>query len=145
MCCKLLRTENDFVLTVLRVVLGVVFFAHGAQKVLGWWGGPGFEQTVTMFTEQMSLPAQVAYLVMACEFLGGAALVVGFLGRVAALGIIVIMVGAIAMVHGQHGLFLAQKGFEYNLVLIAVALAVMVKGSGALSVDHVLAGPPDRN
>jgi putative oxidoreductase len=131
-------------LTVLRLALGVVFFAHGAQKVLGWYGGPGFSGTMQMFTGTMGIPALLAVLAIAAEFLGGLGLIAGFLGRIAAFGIIANMVVAIFMVHAPFGFFMnwtgaqAGEGFEYHLLAIAIGLAVLIRGSGALSVDLAL-------
>jgi putative oxidoreductase len=141
---KLIKTTNDLTPTILRLTLGVVFFAHGAQKTLGWFGGYGFSGTMGFFTQQAHIPAVFAFLAICAEFLGGIGLLLGFLGRVAAFGIACNMVVAIAMVHGRFGLFAnwsgTQKGegYEYHLLAIAIALAVMIKGSGALSIDHAL-------
>src|SRR5690242_2072880 len=96
---KLINTTNDPVVTILRLVLGVVFFAHGAQKTLGWFGGYGFSGTMGFFTNQMHIPAPFAALAIAAEFLGGIGLILGFLGRVAAFGIACNMVVAVYMVH----------------------------------------------
>lgn len=123
-------------LSLLRFALGLIFFMHGAQKVLGWFGGPGLEATVGMMTKN-GMPAVLAYLVSFGEFLGGIALMVGFLSRIAAIGIAIIMAGAIITVHGRHGFFLPQ-GFEYNLALIAMSLGVMIGGGGCLSLDNLL-------
>src|ERR1700687_2106019 len=95
---RLMGTSNDVSLTTLRVVLGVVFFAHGAQKMLGWFGGYGFHGTMGAFTH-MGLPAPVAFLIICTEFLGGLGLIVGLLTRIASLGLAGLMVGAIFMVH----------------------------------------------
>jgi putative oxidoreductase len=124
--------------------LGVVFFAHGAQKTLGWFGGYGFSGTMGFFTHQMGIPAPLAALAIAAEFLGGVGLLLGFLGRIAAFGIACNMVIAVVMVHQHFGFFAnwtgQQKGegFEYHILAIAIALAIMIKGSGALSVDRAL-------
>ncbi len=140
----LIRTKDDYGLTILRLVLGIVFFAHGAQKMLGWFGGYGFSGTMAYFTHA-GIPAPLAFLAIAAELFGGLGLVLGLLGRVAAFGIAVNMLVAIATVHSQFGLFMnwsgAQKGegFEYHLLAIAIAAAVMVGGSGAWSVDGALA------
>jgi len=141
---KLISTSNDFTLTVVRLVLGVTFFAHGAQKMLGWFGGYGFHGTMGFFTQMLHVPAPLAFLAICAEFFGGLGLIVGLLGRVAAFGIAVNMLVAIFTVHLQNGFFAnwtgQQKGegFEYHLLAIALALVVMVKGSGALSVDRAL-------
>jgi putative oxidoreductase len=141
---KLMNTTDDFAVTILRLFLGVVFFAHGAQKALGWFGGYGFSATMGFFTHQMGIPAPLAVLAIAAEFLGGIGLLVGFLGRVAAFGIACNMMVAVVMVHRHFGLFAnwsgQQKGegIEYHILAIAIALAIMIKGSGAFSVDRAL-------
>ena len=147
---KLLSTSNDLTLTLVRLVLGVVFFAHGAQKMLGWFGGYGFHGTMGFFTQQMGIPAPLAFLAICAEFFGGLGLILGLLARIAALGIITNMLVAIVTVHTANGFFMnwsgQQKGegFEYHLLAITLALIVVIKGSGALSVDRMLAGS-DRN
>jgi putative oxidoreductase len=140
---RLLSTSNDVTLTFLRLVLGVVFFAHGAQKMLGWFGGYGFHATMGFFTH-MGMPAAVAFLIICTEFFGGLGLIVGLLTRIAALGIGVEMIGAILMVHLPNGFFMnwtgSQKGegFEYHLLAIAVAGALLVRGAGKFSADQAL-------
>jgi len=124
-------------------VLGVVFFAHGAQKMLGWFGGYGFHGTMGFFTH-MGMPAAVAFLIICTEFFGGLGLIVGLLTRIAALGIGCEMIGAIFMVHLPNGFFMnwvgTQKGegFEYHLLVIAVAATLLLRGAGAFSVDRAL-------
>jgi len=143
MFTKLVSTSNDSMQVVLRLVLGVIFFAHGAQQMLGWFGGYGFTGTMGAF-EQMGIPAAFAFVSIAAEFFGGLGLLLGFLGRVAAFGVMVNMVVAIVMVHRHFGLFMnwagnqKGEGFEYHLLAIAVALAVIVRGSGAFSLDRLL-------
>ena len=122
-------------LSIVRVALGFIFFMHGAQKVMGWFGGPGLEAMVGMMTKN-GMPAALAYLVAFGEFLGGIGLIVGFLSRIAAAGIVIIMIGAIVTVHGQNGFFL-PKGYEYNLALAAMGLAVVLGGGGCLSLDNL--------
>jgi len=140
---RIVDTRNDLTLTMLRLVLGVVFFAHGAQKMLGWFGGYGFSGTMAFFA-QMGIPAPFAFLAIVAEFFGGLGLLVGFLGRIAAFGITCNMLVAVAMVHRQNGLFMnwsgnqKGEGFEYHLLAIAIALAVMLNGSGAWSMDRFL-------
>jgi putative oxidoreductase len=140
---KLLTTSDDWTLTLMRLVLGVIFFAHGAQKMLGWFGGNGFSGTMGFFTHS-GIPAPLAFLAIAAEFFGGMGLVVGLLSRVAALGIVVNMVVAVLTVHLPNGLFMnwtgAQKGegFEYHLLAIAIGIAILVRGGGAVSMDRAL-------
>lgn len=145
---KLLATPNDFTYTMVRLVLGVVFFAHGAQKMLGWFGGYGFHGTMAFFTQAMHIPAPFAFLAICAEFFGGLGLILGLLGRVAAFGISMNMLVAVLTVHIHNGFFAnwtgQQKGegFEFHLVALALLLVTMIKGSGAFSVDHALAGSP---
>jgi putative oxidoreductase len=142
---KLFATDNDFATATVRLVLGIVLFAHGAQKMLGWFGGYGFHGTMGFFTQAMHIPAPLAFLAIAAEFFGGLGLIVGFLTRIAALGIFVNMLVAIAMVHHNFGLFMnwtgTQKGegFEYHLLAIAIAVLLMIRGAGAASIDRLLA------
>ena len=141
---KLLATPNDWALTLLRLVMGVVFFAHGAQKVLGWFGGYGLSGTMGFFTQMMHIPAPFAFLAICAEFLGGLGLIIGFFGRIAAFGILCNMVVAVQMVHSKIGFFMnwsgQQKGegFEYHLLAIVIALVLIARGSGAFSVDRAL-------
>jgi putative oxidoreductase len=138
-----MATSNDVALTTLRVVLGVVFFAHGAQKMLGWFGGYGFHGTMGFFTH-MGMPAPVALLIICTEFFGGLGLLLGLLTRIAAIGVFGLMVGAIFMVHLQNGFFMnwmgTQKGegFEFHLLVLAIAAALLLRGAGAFSLDRSL-------
>ncbi|HLK31589.1 MAG TPA: DoxX family protein [Terriglobales bacterium] len=140
---KLLQTNNDPVLIIVRLVLGVVFFAHGAQKMLGWFGGYGFSATMGFF-EHNGIPAVFAFLAIAAEFFGGLGLLLGLLTRVAAFGITCNMLVAIATVHARNGLFMnwtgTQKGegIEFHLLVLAITLLLMVRGAGALSLDRLL-------
>jgi len=146
---RLMGTTDDLTLTVLRLVLGGVFFAHGAQKMLGWFGGYGFSGTIDFFSQQMHIPGPFALLAIDAEFFGSIGLVLGLLGRVAAFGIACNMVVAICLVHRHFGLFAnwsgTQKGegFEYHLLAIAITLAIMIKGSGAISLDRALSESSD--
>jgi putative oxidoreductase len=141
---KLISTENSAAITILRLVLGIVFFAHGAQKMLGWFGGYGFTGTMGFFTGAMHIPAVFAFLAIAAEFFGGLGLIFGFLTRIAAFGIAVNMLVAIAMVHAQFGFFMnwagTQKGegIEYHLLTLAITIFLMIKGAGAFSIDRAL-------
>jgi putative oxidoreductase len=144
---KLTATDNDTPVVVLRLVLGVIFFAHGAQKMLGWFGGYGFSGTMGFFTGMLHIPALFAFLAIAAEFFGGLGLILGFLTRVAAFGIFCNMIVAVAMVHGQFGFFMnwtgAQKGegYEYHLLALATTAFLMIRGAGAASVDRLLSSP----
>ena len=140
---KLVRTDDDITGFILRALLGIVFFPHGAQKVLGWFGGYGFEGTMASF-ERMGIPAIFALLAILAEFLGSIGLLTGFLTRVAAFGITCNMVVAVFMVHLKNGFFMnwfgnqKGEGFEYHILVIAITLALMVRGGGRWSVDGLL-------
>src|SRR6476660_5418712 len=142
---RLISTDNDRMLTFMRLVLGAVFFAHGAQKLLGWFGGFGYTATMAAFSQQMGIPAALAFIAIAAEFFGGIGLVSGFLGRVAALGISIDMLVAIRKVHLHNGFFMnwygnqKGEGFEYHLLVLAIGLLLVVRGSGAWSLDRALA------
>ena len=141
---KLLATDDSTATTIVRLVLGVIFFAHGAQKMLGWFGGYGFTATMGFFTGAMHIPAPFAFLAIAAEFFGGLGLILGLLARIAAFGIFVNMLVAIAKVHFAFGLFMnwsgTQKGegFEYHLLVLAMTAFLMIRGAGAFSVDRAL-------
>ena len=140
----MLGTDGDWVITIARIVPGVVFFAHGAQIALGWFGGSGLQSTVRVFRETLRIPAPLAVLAVAAEFVGGLGLIVGLLSRVAALGIAVVMSVALVAVHRRFGFFMnwyGEKqghGIEYHVLVLAIALAVMIKGGGSFSLDQVL-------
>ena len=144
MLTRLLGTDADWVITMVRMVLGIVFFAHGAQMALGWFGGAGLQSTVRTFRESLRIPAPLALLSVAAEFLGGLGLIAGLLSRVAAFGIVVVMGVALLVVHRKFGFFMnwfGEKqghGIEYHVLVLALALTVVVKGAGAFSLDHVL-------
>jgi putative oxidoreductase len=141
---KLMATTNDYGPTVARLVLGAVMLPHGLQKTVGWFGGYGFRATMGHFTGQAHLPWVVAFLVIVIESLGSLMLIAGLLGRAAALGVVAVMVGAIATVHGRFGFFMnwsgnqPGEGFEYHLLAIGLALVVLLRGSGAISLDRLL-------
>lgn len=141
---KIFATRNDFALAIARLILGIVFFAHGAQLVLGWFGGQTFPNSMNMFVHAMHIPPLFAALAILSEFLGGIGLIVGFLSRIAAFGIAVDMLVAIFKVHIHVGFFMnwygnqKGEGYEYHLLVLALCLLFMVKGSGALSLDRLL-------
>ena len=124
-------------------MLGLVFFAHGAQKMLGWFGGYGFSGTLSAFSTS-GMPIPLALFVILTEFFGSVALICGAFARVASGAIALLMVGAIAMVHARVGFYMnwfgQQKGegFEYHLLAIGLAVAVLVRGAGSFSIDGLL-------
>lgn len=139
----LLKTGNGIDTFLLRLVLGVVMFPHGAQKVLGWFGGYGFAGTMGAFTQQMHIPALFAFLAIAAEFAGALGLIVGLTTRVAAFGVGVTMAVAATM-HWQNGFFMnwygnqKGEGFEYHLLAIGIAVVIMIKGGGRFSLDRAV-------
>lgn len=143
---SLLKTTDSILPTVARLTLGIVMFPHGAQKVLGWFGGYGFSGTMGFFTGQMHIPALFAFLAIAAEFAGSLGLITGFLSRIAAFGIAANMLVAIAMVHGGNGFFMnwygnqKGEGIEYHLLAIGLATIVLIAGAGKASIDRALTG-----
>ncbi len=143
MLSRIIRTDDDRAALVARLVLALVIFPHGAQKALGWFGGFGVAGTVG-FMGTMGIPAALAWLAIAAEFLGSIALVIGFLGRVAAFGIMVNMIVATLTVHWPNGFFMnwsgtqAGEGFEMHLLALGLALPLVVRGGGAYSADAVI-------
>jgi putative oxidoreductase len=145
---KLIETKRDAldgVLLALRLALGVVMFPHGAQKMLGWFGGHGFSGTMYFFTTMMHIPAFFAVLAILAEFVGSILVILGALTRLAALAIAVNMVVAVLTVHLPNGFFMnwagQQKGegIEYFIYAITVGLALAVVGGGRFSLDALLA------
>ncbi len=142
---KLLKTENDTATMILRVLLGVVFFPHGMQKLLGIYGGYGFSGTYGFFTGTLGIPAIFAVLAILAEGLGSLGLLAGFLTRLSAFGIGTNMVVAVLMIHHKYGFYMnwdgkqAGEGFEYHLLAIAIAIALVIKGGGRWSIDRLIA------
>lgn len=143
---KIFQTDDDMASLVLRLLLGIVFFAHGMQKVLGWFGGAGFSGTMDAFTVKMGIPAFFAILAILAEAAGSLGLITGFLTRIAAFGIACNMVVAVFMVHLKNGFFMnwfgkqQGEGFEYHILVIAITIALMIRGGGRWSIDRLLSG-----
>jgi len=141
----LFATDEGWAGLILRLTLGIVMFPHGAQKLLGWYGGFGFTGTLGFFTEQMHLPWLIAFLIIIGEFFGSLGLLVGFLTRFSAASIGVIMLGAISLVHSRHGFFMnwagkqAGEGYEYHLLVLGISIALVIIGAGRWSVDGLIA------
>jgi putative oxidoreductase len=128
------RPAVDLALLVARVIVGIIFAAHGAQKLFGAFGGQGLSKVVEVM-------GPLGYPVTIGEFFGGLGLVVGFLCRFSAASLIVIMVGAIGMVHGKNGFFLSDQGFEYNLALIGLLVPILIAGPGKYAIGRFLPLP----
>ena len=140
----LFQTNEKFSYWVPRVILGCVMLPHGAQKLFGWFGGFGFTNTMTYFTQTTGLPWIIAFLIVMGESLGSLGLILGFFTRLSALGLICIMVGAIITVHIPNGFFMnwfgkqAGEGFEYHLLVIGMSIPLVISGGGKYSVDVLI-------
>lgn len=141
---RIIETSGGRTATLLRVVLGSVMLPHGAQKLLGWFGGPGVAGTIEHFRHDWSIPAIVTVLVIVAEFFGALALIAGFMTRFSAASIAAVMLGAIYFDHWQFGFFMnwfgvqAGEGFEYHILAIAQSAALVLLGGGWLSLDDLL-------
>ena len=139
------QTDDTWAGLILRLTLGLGMFPHGAQKLLGWYGGFGFSGTMGFFTETMHLPWIVSLLVIVGEFFGSLGLIAGFLTRFTAASFMVIMLGAITTAHLQNGFFMnwsgkqQGEGYEYHILVIGIGLALLVTGAGKWSIDKVIA------
>ena len=123
---------------ILRFALGIIFFVHGAQKLLGWFGGYGWSGTMGFLTQTLNIPAPLAALVILTEFFGGIGIFLGLLTRPAALGISLTMLGAAVKVHLANGFFQEKGGVEYVFILFFVSLYFVVNGAGTISVDTLI-------
>jgi putative oxidoreductase len=140
-----LSNELSIALVLLRTILGVVFFMHGAQKVLGWFGGYGLKVTVGHFKNALHIPSPLGYVAALAEFFGSIALLFGLFTQAAALGILITMLVATVKVHAPAGFFLNAtndpkrgNGYEYSLTLAVIALVLVIFGGGSYSLDAVL-------
>ena len=138
------QTRNDFTGLIIRLTLGLVIFPHGAQKVLGLFGGYGFSGTMSYFTETLHLPWIVAFLVILIEFVGAISFLLGFASRIWGMLTIFLFIGIIFTAHLDNGFFMnwygnqKGEGYEYHLLIIGLALALVANGSGKLSIDQKL-------
>jgi putative oxidoreductase len=141
---KIFQTNESNASTIIRIVLGLILFPHGAQKMLGWFGGYGFSGTMGFLTGTAGLPWIIAFLVIAIEFFGAIALIFGFATRIVSVGIISLFTGIILTSHFQNGFFmnwygnLKGEGYEFHLLIIGMAIALLVSGAGKWSVDYAL-------
>ncbi len=141
---KLFQTENSWSFLTLRILLALVIFPHGAQKLFGWFGGHGFDAAMNGFTAHMHIPWLFALLAILAESIGPMALFIGFLSRIAAFGIFCEMIVAIWLVHWPHGFFMNWfgkqngEGFEYHILVIAISVALLLGGGGKWSLDRLI-------
>jgi putative oxidoreductase len=141
---SLVATDDRLALTLARLTVGIVYFPHGMQKLLGWFGGPGFAGMLHVFHDQSGIPVVFAVLAILAESVGAIMLILGLLGRVAAFGLACEMVVAVYMVHWPNGFFMnwagnqKGEGFEFHILALGLLLIVMIWGSGAWSVDRAL-------
>ncbi len=142
----LFAAKDDWTGLILRLTLGIVIFPHGAQKMLGWFGGNGFSNTIGYFTEVEQLPWLIAFLVILIEFFGSLLVIVGFASRLWSVSFIGLFMGIVLHAHTVHGFFMnwsgkqSGEGFEYHLLVIGLALALLINGSGRLSIDSIISG-----
>ncbi len=140
------QTNEEWSYLILRVMLGIVIFPHGAQKLLGWFGGHGFDGTMEFFTGKLGVPMVIAFMIIIGESLGSLGLIAGFMTRLCAVGVLCIMSGAIVMAHWSNGFFMnwfgnqEGEGFEYHLLAIGICLPLILYGGGKLSVDGFISG-----
>lgn len=140
----LFSVNGDWVGLILRLTIGLIIFPHGAQKMLGWFGGYGFNGTMEFFTGTAGLPYFVGLAVILLEFGGSLLLVAGLGTRIIALGFIGLMIGIILTSHVPNGFFMnwygsqAGEGYEYHLLVIGLAVALLIEGAGRYSVDSLI-------
>lgn len=146
---SILATSNSSAMLLVRLGLGVAILPHGLQKVFGLFGGPGLQGSIHFLTA-MQIPLWLAILVILAESLGALGLIFGFLTRIAAIGIVCDMIGAVYMVHFQNGFFMnwsgqqRGEGIEYHILAIAMGLALIIAGAGRWSIDRRIAGRSSR-
>ena len=137
---QVLKTTENWGATAIRVALGIVLFSHGAQSMLGWFGGFGLKATIEFLSSTMGLPAFIGFVVICIQFFGSIMLLTGAFTRVAALGVFGIFVG-MATYHFDYGFHMnwsgvnAGEGYEYHVLVLAMCMMLLISGGGALSVD----------
>lgn len=144
---KIFQTNNDWMGLATRLSIGVVLLPHGAQKLLGWWGGYGFSGTMGFFTDTMNLPWLIAFMVIVIEFFGALSLIAGFASRLWSALTIILFIGIILTSHLEHGFFMnwfgnqQGEGYEFHLLMIGLAIATLINGSGKYSMDNKIENP----
>jgi putative oxidoreductase len=138
------KTNNDYADLIARLTIGIILFPHGAQKMLGMFGGYGFAGTMGFFTQTLHLPWVIGFLVIVIEFVGSLSLIAGFASRIWSALIIILMIGIIYTSHFDNGFFMnwfgTQKGegYEYFLLIIGLSLVTLVNGSGKYAADNLI-------
>ena len=142
---KIFKTNHDWTGLITRVTIGLILLPHGAQKMFGSFGGYGFSGTMRFFTDTMHLPWLIGFLVIVIEFIGSLSLIAGFASRVWSTLVIIEMMGAVITTHLSNGFFMnwagnqKGEGYEFHLLMIGLALATLINGSGKFSVDEKIA------
>ena len=145
---KILATNsNNWTALFARLALGITIFPHGAQKLLGWFGGYGYSGTMGFLTTQAHLPWILAFLVIIIESIGASALIFGFATRIAAFGILVNFLGILFTTHLNNGFFMnwyvqpgKPEGIEYFILVLGLAIVSLIAGGGKASIDAALTG-----
>jgi putative oxidoreductase len=141
---KIFKTNNDWTGFVTRMTVGLILFPHGSQKLLGWFGGPGFTNEMNFFTQTLHLPWLIASLVIIIEFFGAISLIIGFASRLWSVAVIGLFMGIILIEHIENGFFMnwfgnqKGEGYEYHLLIIGLSLTMLINGSGKYSIDRIL-------
>lgn len=142
---KFFSTTNDGMLTLLRITGGFIVLAHGMQKLFGWFGGHGVTATIDSFEQWFGLPGFLTFLVILSDSIGALCLIIGFATRIMASSIGLVMIGAIALVHGRWGFYMnwyaerRDEGFEFHLLILAIMIVLIVRGGGKASLDRWIA------
>jgi len=138
------NTNNSWSPTILRLLLGLVLLGHGAQKLLGWFGGYGLDGTMSFFTQTVGLPWVISFLVIIIEFFGSLSLILGFATRLWSFSMAILFIGIIYTTHLQNGFFMnwfgnqRGEGYEFFLLAIAISTSLMITGSGKYSIDGLI-------
>jgi putative oxidoreductase len=141
---QIFKTNNDWTGLVARLTIVLILFPHGAQKMLGWFGGNGFTGTMGYFTDTLHLPWLIAFMVIVIEFIGSLSLIAGFASRVWSTLIIILMLGIILTSHLDNGFFMnwlgnqKGEGYEYHLLIVGLSIVTLINGSGRYSVDEII-------
>ena len=141
---RILSTDDSVSMLLLRLLLAIVFFPHGAQKIFGWFGGNGFHTTMGAFVDKAGIPYVFAFLAVMAESAGVLALFAGLFTRVAALGIALNMIICASANHVKNGFFMnwfgtqQGEGFEFHILAVAIALALIISGGGRWSIDGMI-------